>query len=215
MPKVYLLRHGQSEANVRGILAGPDNSVKLSEKGRRESRIVSKHLQKIEFTHIYSSPISRCLQTVDPLTSAKPQIPLLLEERIQEMNYGDWNGKDLKSLSKKREWKSIQNQPSKFKFPQGESFTQLRKRVQSFLNEIESKTGPILVVSHGDVIKMILTCTLELSTDNFQRFTIQPASISIINYESKVRNLIISNQRFGKSTLREKFGAVLLGGENA
>ena len=215
MPKVYLLRHGQSEANVRGILAGPDNSVKLSEKGRRESRIVSKHLQKIEFTHIYSSPISRCLQTVDPLTSAKPQIPLLLEERIQEMNYGDWNGKDLKSLSKKREWKSIQNQPSKFKFPQGESFTQLRKRVQSFLNEIESKTGPILVVSHGDVIKMILTCTLELSTDNFQRFLIQPASISIINYESKVRNLIISNQRLGKSSLREKFGAVLLGGENA
>jgi len=200
---------------VRGILAGPDNSVKLSEKGRRESRIVSKHLQKIEFTHIYSSPISRCLQTVDPLISAKPQIPLLLEERIQEMNYGDWNGKDLKSLSKKREWKSIQNQPSKFKFPQGESFTQLRKRVQLFLNEIESKTGPILVVSHGDVIKMILTCTLELSTDNFQRFLIQPASISIINYESKVRNLIISNQRLGKSSLREKFGAVLLGGENA
>lgn len=215
MPKVYLLRHGQSEANVRGILAGPDNSVNLSEKGRRESRIVSKHLQKIEFTHIYSSPISRCLQTIDPLTSAKPQIPLLLEERIQEMNYGDWNGKDLKSLSKKREWKSIQNQPSKFKFPQGESFTQLRKRVQSFLNEVESKTGPILVVSHGDVIKMILTCTLELSTDNFQKFLIQPASISIINYESKVRNLIISNQRLGKSSLREKFGAVLLGGENA
>ena len=200
---------------MRGILAGPDNSVKLSEKGRRESRIVSKHLQKIEFTHIYSSPISRCLQTVDPLTSAKPQIPLLLEERIQEMNYGDWNGKDLKSLSKRQEWKSIQNQPSKFRFPQGESFTQLRRRVQSFLNEIESKTGPILVVSHGDVIKMILTCTLELSTDNFQRFLIQPASISIINYESKVRNLIISNQRLGKSSLREKFGAVLLGGENA
>lgn len=200
---------------MRGILAGPDNSVNLSEKGRRESRIVSKHLQKIEFTHIYSSPISRCLQTIDPLTSAKPQIPLLLEERIQEMNYGDWNGKDLKSLSKKREWKSIQNQPSKFKFPQGESFTQLRKRVQSFLNEVESKTGPILVVSHGDVIKMILTCTLELSTDNFQKFLIQPASISIINYESKVRNLIISNQRLGKSSLREKFGTVLLGGENA
>jgi len=200
---------------VRGILAGPDNSVKLSEKGRRESRIVSKHLQKIEFTHIYSSPISRCLQTVDPLTSAKPQIPLLLEERIQEMNYGDWNGKDLKSLSKKREWKSIQNQPSKFKFPQGESFTQLRKRVQSFLNEIASKTGPILVVSHGDVIKMMLTCTLGLSTDNFQKFVIQPASISIIEYDDKTKNLIATNQRPGKNIFRKKLETVLLGGENA
>ena len=215
MPKVYLLRHGQSEANVRGILAGPDNSVNLSDKGVRESRIVSKHLQKIEFTQIYTSPISRCIQTINSLISAKPQIPLLIEERIAEMNYGDWNGKELKALSKKREWKSIQNQPSKFKFPQGESFLQLRKRVQSFLTEIERVPGPVLVVSHGDVIKMMLTCTLDLSTDNFQKFLIQPASVSIINYESKVKNVIASNQRMGKSTLREKFGTVLLGGENA
>ena len=203
MPKVYLLRHGQSEANVRGILAGPDNSVNLSDKGVRESRIVSKHLQKIEFTQIYTSPISRCIQTINTLISAKAQIPLLVEERIAEMNYGDW------------EWKSIQNQPSKFKFPQGESFLQLRKRVQSFLTEIERVPGPVLVVSHGDVIKMMLTCTLDLSTDNFQKFLIQPASVSIINYESKVKNVIASNQRMGKSTLREKFGAALLGGENA
>jgi broad specificity phosphatase PhoE len=149
------------------------------------------------------------------LISAKPQIPLLIEERIQEMNYGDWNGKELKALSKKREWKSIQNQPSKFKFPQGESFLQLRKRVQSFLTEIETLQGPVLVVSHGDVIKMMLTCTLNLSTDNFQKFLIEPASVSIINYESKAKNVIASNQRMGKSTLREKFGAALLGGENA
>ena len=47
MPKVYLLRHGESEANVRGILAGPDNSVNLTEKGIKDSRVVSKHLQKI------------------------------------------------------------------------------------------------------------------------------------------------------------------------
>ena len=215
MPKVYLLRHGQSEANVRGILAGPDNSVNLSDKGVRESRIVSKHLQKIEFTQIYTSPISRCIQTINSFISAKPQIPLLIEDRLQEMNYGDWNGKELKALSKKREWKSIQNQPSKFKFPQGESFLQLRKRVQSFLTEIERVPGPVLVVSHGDVIKMMLTCTLDLSTDNFQKFLIQPASVSIINYESKVKNVIASNQQMGKSTLREKFGAALLGGENA
>ena len=215
MPKVYLLRHGQSEANVRGILAGPDNSVNLSQDGEKESRLIAKHLQKINFTQIYTSPISRCLQTIDPLIATKPQIPLFKEERIQEMNYGDWNGKALKALSKKREWKSIQVQPSKFKFPKGESFVQLRRRVQSFLNQIEPVPGPILVVSHGDVIKMMLTCTLDLSTDNFQKFLIEPASISIINYEDKVRNVITSNQRLGRATLREKFGSILLGGENS
>ncbi len=92
---------------------------------------------------------------------------------------------------------------------------QLRRRVQSFLNQIEPVPGPILVVSHGDVIKMMLTCTLDLSTDNFQKFLIEPASISIINYEDKVRNVITSNQRLGRATLREKFGSILLGGENS
>jgi broad specificity phosphatase PhoE len=215
MPKVYLLRHGESEANVRGILAGPDNSVNLTEKGIKDSRLVSKHLQKIEFTHIYSSPITRCLQTIEPLLNSKPNIPLLKEPRVAEMDYGDWNGKELKSLSKKREWQSIQKQPSKFKFPEGESFNQLRKRIQSFLLEIEKVEGPLLIVSHGDVIKMILTCTLDLSTDSFQKFTIQPASVSIINYEIKSKNVISSNQRFGKVSLMNKFSSALLGGENA
>ncbi len=82
---------------MRGILAGPDNSVNLSEDGVKESRLIAKHLQKINFTQIYTSPISRCLQTIDPLIATKPQIPLFKEERIQEMNYGDWNGKALKA----------------------------------------------------------------------------------------------------------------------
>ena len=215
MPKVYLLRHGESEANRRGILAGPDNSIDLTEKGRKDSRKASKYLCKVDLTHIYTSPISRCIQTIDLLINSKPQIPVSVDGRIQEMNYGDWNGKELNLLSKTREWKRIQNQPSKFKFPQGESFTQLRRRVQSFLTEISELQGPVLVVSHGDVIKMMLTCTLDLSTDNFQKFVIQPASISIIEYDDKTKNLIATNQRPGKNIFRKKLETVLLGGENA
>jgi broad specificity phosphatase PhoE len=52
MPKIYLLRHAQSEANEQGILAGPDNSVRLSVKGLKQSKNAKKHLQKIEFSKI-------------------------------------------------------------------------------------------------------------------------------------------------------------------
>ena len=215
MPQLYLLRHAQSEANLRGVLAGPDNSVNLSDRGRKQSVKVSKHLQNINFQEIYCSPISRCLQTIQPLLGSKPRIQVVQEVKIQEMNYGQWNGKDLKALSKKRDWQSIQRSPSKFTFPDGESFNQLRRRVSSFLTEISDKDGPLLVVSHGDVIKMMLACTLDLPTDKFQNFVIEPASISIVYYGSKAKNIISVNQKIEKGSARDKFTSFLLGGDNA
>jgi len=215
MPQLYLLRHAQSEANLRGVLAGPDNSVNLSDRGRKQSVKVSKHLQNINFQEIYCSPISRCLQTIQPLLGSKPRIQVVQEVKIQEMNYGQWNGKDLKALSKKRDWQSIQRSPSKFTFPDGESFNQLRRRVSSFLTEISDKDGPLLVVSHGDVIKMMLACTLDLPTDKFQNFVIEPASISIIYYGSKAKNIISVNQKIEKGSARDKLTSFLLGGDNA
>ena len=215
MPQLYLLRHAQSEANLRGVLAGPDNSVNLSDTGRKQSVKVSKHLQNINFQEIYCSPISRCMQTIQPLLGSKPSIQVVQEVKIQEMNYGQWNGKDLKALSKKRDWQSIQSAPSKFTFPDGESFNQLRRRVSSFLSEISDKDGPLLVVSHGDVIKMILACTLDLPTDKFQNFVIEPASISIVHYGSKAKNIISVNQKIEKGSARDKFTSFLLGGDNA
>lgn len=215
MPQLYLLRHAQSEANLRGILAGPDNSVNLSDKGRKQSLKVSKYLQEIAFQQIYCSPISRCFQTIQPLVRARPDIALLHEEKIQEMNYGQWNGKDLKTLSKKRDWQRIQSAPSKFTFPDGESFNQLRRRVSLFLSQVEGKDGPILVVSHGDVIKMILASVLDLPTDKFQNFVIEPASISIVQYESKSKTIVSLNQKVDGTTVRQRFTSYLLGGDNA
>lgn len=215
MPQLYLLRHAQSEANLRGILAGPDNSVNLSDKGRKQSLKVSKYLQEIAFQQIYCSPISRCFQTIQPLVRARPDIALLHEEKIQEMNYGQWNGKDLKTLSKKRDWQRIQSTPSKFTFPDGESFNQLRRRVTLFLSQVERKDGPILVVSHGDVIKMILASVLDLPTDKFQNFVIEPASISIVQYESKSKTIVSLNQEVEGTTIRQRFTSYLLGGDNA
>jgi len=215
MPQLYLLRHAQSEANQRGILAGPDNSINLSDQGRKQSLKVSKHLQNIAFQQIYCSPISRCLQTIKPLVGAKPEIEILQELKIQEMTYGQGTGKELKVLSKKRDWQRIQSAPSKFTFPDGESFNQLRRRVSLFLSQIADKDGPILVVSHGDVIKMMLACTLDLPTDKFQNFAIEPASISIVHYGTKVKNIVSVNQKVEKSSAKERFSSFMLGGDNA
>ena len=215
MPKIYLLRHAQSEANLQGILAGPDNSVDLSAAGFKQSKVAAKYLKAIEFTKIYSSPINRCYQTIEPLLKIRPDIGFQTHNNLSEMDYGNWNGKKLDLLAKKAEWKIIQRTPSKFRFPDGESFNQLRKRVQSFLDEIVDESGPILVVSHGDVIKMFLSCTLDQRTDNFQRFAISPASLSIIEYGAKNKSVSTTNQRISKESIAMRFSKFLPGGENA
>lgn len=214
MPKIYLLRHAESEANLHGILAGPDNSVKLSTKGIKQSKIAAKNLKRIEFSRIYSSPITRCIQTIEPLLRIHPTMSFHEHSNLIEMDYGDWNGKKLAELSKKSDWKIIQNNPAKFKFPNGESFLQLQKRVQNFLDEIIGDSGPILVVSHGDVIKMFLSCTLEQPIDNFQRFAISPASLSVIDYNKKSKSIWVTNQSISKETMLMRVSKNLLGGEN-
>ncbi|NBU93190.1 MAG: hypothetical protein EBS18_01245 [Actinobacteria bacterium] len=131
------------------------------------------------------------------------------------MNYGKWNGQKLENLSKKRDWKAIQTAPATFKFPEGESFIQMRNRVQNFLTEVSGLAGPILVISHGDVIKMFLTCTLNQPINTFQKFAITPASLSIIEYSRANMSVISTNHRLGQSLISDRLTKFLPGGENA
>ncbi len=215
MPQIYLLRHAESEANARGILAGRDYSVNLTAKGFKDSRKIKSKLAKIDFTRVYSSPITRCVQTVTPYLDSNPRIDVTLTESLIEMDYGAWSGKKLSSLSKKKEWSLIQNRPAEFTFPNGESFQEMRKRVKSFLNSMIDADGPILIVSHGDIINMALTITLDLPLNKFQNFVVAPASISIIDYSQRSKSVISTNQRITDAGIISRASKFILGGESA
>jgi probable phosphoglycerate mutase len=215
MPQIYLLRHAESEANARGILAGRDYSVNLTAKGFKDSRKIKSKLAKIDFTRVYSSPITRCVQTVTPYLDSNPRIDVTLTESLIEMDYGAWSGKKLSSLSKKKEWSLIQNRPAEFTFPNGEGFQEMRKRVKSFLNSMIDADGPILIVSHGDIIKMALTITLDLPLNKFQNFVVAPASISIIDYSQRSKSVISTNQKITDAGIISRASKFILGGESA
>jgi len=129
MPIVYMLRHAQSVANTKGILAGQDNSVQLSKDGHKQAKMLAPYLSKLKINRIYSSPLTRCIQTIQPYMQLNPDLDFEIDERFIEMDYGIWSGKRLSVLSRDRRWRSVQNKPSTFTFPQGESFRSMRKRV--------------------------------------------------------------------------------------
>ena len=129
------------------------------------------------------------------------------------MNYGKWSGRKLTVLSKYPKWKNVQNNPAAFTFPQGESFKSMRKRVDLALADLKTKKGPILVVTHGDIIKMAITSSLGLPINRFQSFVVEPASLTIINLEKSGTTILQSNFKVSQTVI-SKFNSNLLGGGN-
>jgi probable phosphoglycerate mutase len=102
-----------------------------------------------------------------------------------ECDYGSWTGRSLKELSKETAWKQVQGHPSSVTFPLGESMMEMQLRAVRGIRQWNALIGPdaiYAVVSHGDVIKAILADALGMHLDHFQRLSVDPCSISIIEY---------------------------------
>ena len=193
MPIIYLLRHAQSTANTKGILAGRDNSVELTKQGFGQAKKLVQVLDQLEIGRIVSSPLTRCLQTIEPFRDRRGKIPFSQDERLIEMDYGNWSGQKLSKLARKKEWRTIQNTPSLFTFPGGESFKSMRSRVDNLFRSLDNQKGPILLVTHGDIVKMFLASAAGLKIDGFQKFVIEPGSISTIGSRRGKYSILGSN----------------------
>ena len=210
---VYLLRHAQSVANTKGILAGQDDTVALSKLGQKQAQTLVPYLKNIKFEKVLCSPLKRCVQTISPYMSTNPKISFEVEPRIIEMDYGLWSGRKLSTLSRNPQWKGVQNKPSTFTFPQGESFKQMRKRVESVIAELSKEEGSFLLVTHGDIIKMFIATALDLPIDRFQSFISEPASITSISLGKKRNTILQINYKLTASDLTG-FKVNQLGGGN-
>ena len=192
MPTLLLVRHGRSTANSSGILAGWSPGVALDEHGEQQAKTLAERLAALPLQTVVSSPLDRCRQTVAPLLAARPELGALrLDERLGECRYGDWTGRGLAELAKEPLWATVQAQPSAATFPgpEGESLREMSHRavesVREWDAEVERGDGPDavwLACSHGDVIKAIVADALGLHLDQFQRISIEPASITAIRY---------------------------------
>ena len=213
--RLILVRHGESTANISGILAGRNSGILLTPKGEIEAKNVGHYLLRNDsIPHlIFYSPLERTKNTAKLINQVLSEasdianhniehiktIPMMVVGNFIEMDYGLWTGKSLKKLVKEKHWSEIQNSPSKFTFPKGESFIELHDRlIAGVENEILAKLQDgqtAVLVTHGDPIKIILTNFLGNELDNFQKLLINPGSISIINIRkdnSRVAALNIS-----------------------
>lgn len=203
---IYLLRHAHSQANGAGILAGQKKGVKLSAQGRKEASALIQTLTALDIEQIHVSPMERCRETIQPFLELNSSIDVFEEPAFIEMHYGEWTGAKLSSLARKSLWKPIQKNPSLVRFPKGESFTEMSTRAIEGIARISELGGNHLVVSHGDVIRVIINHFTGAHLDNFQRLSIGPASLSTIVFHGgsasiHAMNIPVTLQKPGESTL--------------
>lgn len=181
MATIILVRHGENEWVKKNRLAGWLPGVHLNEKGHQQAQATAQRLAVLPVKAVYSSPVTRCLETAAYIADVH-QLAILQLEEMGEVRYGEWEGKKVKKLAKKPEWQAVQFFPSRFRFPQGESLLEVQMRAVQALERIsrEHDKEVVVVVSHADVIKLVLAHYLGVHIDLFQRIIISPASASIL-----------------------------------
>lgn len=131
MTTFLLLRHAHSVANNAGILAGQLEGIGLSKDGVAQVNKLTSAFENLKIDRIVSSPMQRCLETVELVAKSKKK-RISVDERLIEMNYGSWSGKKLSKLSRMKDWKVIQAKPSTFRFPQGRALRSLKKGLNHY-----------------------------------------------------------------------------------
>lgn len=199
MALVFLVRHGRTQANATGILAGWTPGVHLDEQGEAQVAVTAERLRPLRLAAIVSSPLERTVQTAEAIDRGQRRPPgIELDDRLGECRYGDWTNQPLAELAKTPLWRTVQERPSAVTFPDGESLPEMQARALAAVHEWNARLGDratYALVSHGDVIKAILADALGTHLDQFQRIVVDPASVSVVRYGARGVQVLHVNDR--------------------
>ncbi len=180
---VLLVRHGQTPTTGK-VLPGRAKGLHLADLGREQAEIAASRISELKnVAAVYSSPLERAKETAAPISRALG-LKTKIDRGLFECDFGDWTGKELKKLNKLPEWRTVQSAPSTFRFPNGESFTEMQTRMVSALDRLraEHPGQTIVCVSHADTIKAAVAHAMGTHIDLFQRIVVSPASVTAITW---------------------------------
>ena len=205
---IIFVRHGRTPTTGTK-LPGRAPNLHLSDEGKSQAEMIAKEIKKssnsflgTKVSAVYASPMERTQETAKPIAKTL-NLRVRTLQGLNECDFGDWTGRRLRDLSKLKSWSTVQKQPSSFRFPNGESFTEMQNRMLKTVDKIlERHSGETVVcVSHADPIKAILASAVGTPLDLFQRILVGPCSASVVLY-TKERPLVLtlnSNGNFNGS----------------
>ena len=173
-------------------LTGRLPGVHLSEEGVRQAKGVAERLANLPVKAVYSSPLERCLETAAPIAE-RHRVDMHTVDDLAEVAYGQWQGRPYHQLYRLKAWSELQAHPADFRFPGGETIREAQTRGIRATEAIQARhprTAAVVVVSHADMIRLIVAGYLGLGTDLYQRIVVGVASVSAIVLGERVPRLL-------------------------
>ena len=151
---ITLFRHGLTKWNEKKAYIG-STDLPLSKQGKADLNLVTTEEHQL----IFSSPMKRCIQTVDQLFPNKTAIPI---QEFREIDFGDWEGKTYNELKEVQLYRNWLDDPFDVTPPHGESLNDFKLRVEQGFEKVKdvinkNAYSKIAIVTHGGVIRQLLS----------------------------------------------------------
>lgn len=198
MTLLLLLRHGENDYVKTGKMAGRIPGVHLNERGQKQAQALGESLRSIPLKAVYASPLERAMETAAPIAESH-KLTIIQEPDLMDTHVGKWQGRSWKVLRLMKAWKIVQEAPSRFRFPEGESFPETQLRIVNVLERIVQKHNKpkdvVAVVFHADPIKLAVAHFLGMPLDQFQRLGCDTGSLTALHVNEMGAHLMKLNQR--------------------
>ena len=176
---ILLVRHAMVDA-CGSFLAGRTRGVHLNEEGRQQATGLGHRLGGIDLAAIYTSPLERARETAAAL--ARNNIPVSVTDDLNEVDFGEWTGLSFDELNRRPDWIAFNRSRSAAAIPGGEWMVEVQARACRALTRIHQvhPHDHIAIISHGDVLRALIAKLIEAPLDRIDQFTIDPASVSVL-----------------------------------
>lgn len=171
--EIYLVRH--TKVNIAKDICYGQADIGLASSFQEEASKILKNLPDTSGYTCYTSPLTRCKLLTDKMFCKE----IITDPRLMELNFGDWELKSWDSIGK-QEFDAWHCDFVNNRTPNGESYFQLYTRAISLWKEIILKRENVILISHGGVIRALLSYCLGLPLENSFRLKIDYGSISKI-----------------------------------
>ena len=181
MAKIFLVRHGQTEDNLKNIFSGW-RDVDLTPLGIQEAEKVAEKLKNTPLTKAYSSDLIRAKHTLAIILQFHPGIKPVEDPRIRERNYGSLTGTSKIELAEKdpddfKKWHRSYSVPPP---GGGESIKEVAKRVMPFFQEVLSSISPtdeVVIAAHGNSLRPIIQYLEHLTDEEIMQREYNPGTL--------------------------------------
>jgi alpha-ribazole phosphatase len=150
---IIIIRHTQVDIE-QGTCYG-QSDVKLASDFEMEIEAIATKIKDLEYDIVYSSPLQRCLFLSQTLF---PNKKIIIDERLKEMNFGNWEMMNWDDIFKTIEGKAFFDNYFETACPDGESYTDLIHRIREFYEEIKNKYSgkKLVIVTHSGPIRAFI-----------------------------------------------------------